>query len=171
MIGNSTIEEASQIIELLSIAPYELDNPRRYTQLQDIATYFKGDPGMRSKLLQILSKAHGDKLDAVWTYVELHNEKARALQKLEPSQFAEDIEEQLKSGVLTQENISRIKKDIEIKKKDYSKEFQKAEALEQSNQDQVAQLLAKPKPLDILSETLKHLDKVESLNKELSFYE
>ncbi len=171
MIGNSTIEESSQIIELLSIAPYELDNPRRYSMLQDVATFFKNQPDMRSKILQILSKGNGDKLDSVWTYVELHNEKARAIQKLDPTQFAEDIEEQLKTGLLTKDNMSRIKKDIEVKERDYRKEFRDAEVRDQEATDQVAALLAKPKPLDILAETKQLLDKVETLNQELSYYE
>lgn len=170
MIGNSTIEEASQIIELLGIAPYELDNPHRYNRLQDIATYFKGKPEMRSKILQIISKAHGDKLDAVWTYVELYNEKIRALQKLDPQDFAEDIEEQLKTGVLTKDNIARIKKDIEVQEKQYDK-YKQAEEWDKQTGEQVASMLARPKPIDILNKTKELLNKVEHLNKELSFYE
>jgi hypothetical protein len=170
MIGNSTIEEASQIIELLGIASYELDNPKRYSQLQDVAAYFKGDPSLRTRILQILSKGNGDKLDSVWTFVELHNEKARALQKLDPAQFAEDIEEQIKTGILTQDNLNRIKKDIEIQEKHYEK-YQDADRAEHDTSDKVASLLAKPKPVDILQETKNLLSQVEKLNKELSFYE
>jgi len=170
MIGNSTIEESSQIIELLGIAPYELDNPRRYTQLQEVAKYFQGKDNLRSKILQIISKAHGDKLDAVWGYVELHNEKIRALQKLNPEILAEDIEEQLRTGILTKENISRLKKDIEVQEKNFEK-YKQAEEYEKQTGDKVIAMLAKPLPPDILSETKTLLNKVEHLNKELSFYE
>lgn len=167
----ATIEESSQIMELLGVAPYELDNPRRFSMLQDVAKYFSGRPDLRSRILKITSKHYGDKLEGVWTFVELENEKLRAIQKLEPSQFTEDIEEQIKTGILTKDNIARIKKDIEIREKDLRKERINAEIQDQQDRETVATMLAEPKQIDILTETKKLLSKVEELNKELSFYE
>lgn len=167
----ASIEESSQIMELLAIAPYELENPRRFSMLQDVAKYFKGRPDLRSRILKITSKHYGDKLEGLWSFVELENEKQRAIQKLDPSQFEEDIEEQLRTGILTKENIARIKKDIEIREKDLRKERIDSEIREQHDKETVATMLAEPKSIDILTETKKLLSKVEELNKELSFYE
>jgi len=168
---STTTEQSADMMTLLGLAHYDLDNPRKFAMFQDVTKHFGSIPNWREKMLRILSKGYGDKLDNVWTYVELQNEKARAIQQLDPSQFAEDIEEQIKTGILTQENIKRIKKDIETFDTTKLKEYKQAEQDTTEAEAKVGELLAKPTPVDILQETKKHLSEVERINKELSFYE
>ena len=169
---STSTEEGAEIMTLLGLAHYDLDNPRKFSMARDITSYFSGQPDARSQILKIISKGHGqDKLDMVWTYVELQKEKQNAIKELNPEQFAEDIEEQIKTGILTKENIARIRKDIEVHDNKLKQRREEAEKFEKESRDTVDSLMYKPRPIDILSETKTLLNKVEHLNKELSFYE
>jgi len=169
---STSTEEGAEIMTLLGLAHYDLDNPRKFSMAKDITSYFNGKPDARSQILKILSKGMGqDKLDIIWTFVELQKEKERAIKELDPDHFEEDIVEQIKTGILTKDNIARIKKDIEVYDNKLSQKRKEADELERINKDTVDNLFIKPNPIDILSETKKLLNKVEDLNKELSFYE
>src|SRR6185369_12247985 len=89
---------ATEVIRLVGMRDYEINIPQRYNQLRDIVTFLQASSNPRAEVLKVLSKASGDKLDSVWTYVELQKEKHSRLQKLDPRDFEPDIEEQLRKG-------------------------------------------------------------------------
>jgi len=158
---------ATQVIQLVGMKDYEITNPQRYNQLRDIVTYFQ-DKNARFEILKVLSKNRGmDKLDAVWTYVALQNEKRAKLQTLNPSNFEPDIEQQLKQGVLSRGDMKRVKADIDHKKREIQKQKQLDQAFENKKHRVVDKVFDETK-LDSIRDTLYD---IEDLNKQLDFYD
>lgn len=110
--------ESVQLMNLLGLDARELDIPQRYAMFEEIARYF-GDSSLgRYNVLKVITKysptrfKDADKLETVWNYVRLQNERKEAIKALDPSEFEEDIGEAIKQGELPLAGIKRVREDL-----------------------------------------------------------
>jgi hypothetical protein len=158
---------ATQIIRLLGMREYEINIPQRYNQLRDIVTYLQHSSNPRAEVLKVLSKSYGgDRLDTVWTYIELQKEKDNKIKQLDPKDFEPDIEAELKQGILTKEKVKRVKSDIEIRKQQLKKEQQEQAAHDKKVNQAVGKVFDETK----LAHVQDTIYDIEQLNKELDYY-
>lgn len=106
----------AELSELLSLEPNDIDNPRRFNQLKDIAEHYSDSPTLRRDVLRVLNGKSGDRMDLLWTYVELEKAKKVQLAKLDPVDFDPDVAEEIVSGHVTTEKVDRVKADIAERK-------------------------------------------------------
>lgn len=157
---NLPILEGTEIIELLGLKTYEVDNPKTFHKLQDVTNYFKDLPNARYKMLKILSNKNGDKMDILWTYVALKKEQLAAVQELNPEFFGKDIVAEITEGYVTKPVRNRIKEDIQKRIKQQEQEKKHNQQTEKA-MDKVSSSLPKIKDT---------LDKLDFLDKELDAY-
>src|ERR1035441_5145459 len=106
--------DSYDIMNLLSMAPSELDNPKRFAQFEEVNKFFSGHKDTRSKILNVtLRYPSRDKLDTIWSYVRLHREKEALVKKLVPGDFDDEVKKELEQGYLTLEKQKRIREDID----------------------------------------------------------
>lgn len=162
------------ILTIMGVAPNDLENPRRLQMIEEIVGFYKGNEGAKHDILKVLSKdRREDKLDAVWIYTRLKKEKQERIQKLRPEDFVEDIEAELKRGVLTKDNLKRIKKDIEPavqKRKAILEARKEREARENYIQKQEQAALGKIKLPSNVDEITSNLEAIEGVQAELDAY-
>lgn len=157
----------TEILDILGLSTYDLDNPKKYSMIREVVEFYKGQ-NARGSILRILSKQpYMDKLDAIWTYVQLQKEKQEKLQQLEPTDFEPDIEEQLKAKYLTKDNLKRVKDEIFKKLQEERKRQARQEREDQEYEENKNKALGKVK-LESINESLSQ---VEVINKALEFYE
>lgn len=154
---------ASEVMELLGSAHYDVNNPRKLNQIRDIVTYFKDKPNHRYQILKVLSNKSGDKLDILWTYVALQNEKASKTKSLDPELFEADVATELTQGYVSQEKIDQVKENIAQLRAE-RKAAAKAEKQEQKQKEKAISDLG----LELIDDTLTDLS---FINKELQAYE
>lgn len=105
--------EGTEIMELLDLGLDDTKFHKSYNKIRDIIKYFQGRDDKRKTILKILSsRRHDDKLDAVWTYVQLSNEREAVIGRMNPEDFAENVQEDLKNKYLTKENMKLIKEQV-----------------------------------------------------------
>lgn len=153
-------------MHLLGIVPHETSDPRKYQQVKEVVSYFSDTPNYRYQILKVLAKSSGNKLDAVWNYVALQNERISHLQKLDPSDFSQDIEAQLKDKYLTNDKVQLLKSEIK-KQREEALEAKRQEAAKQRKEDSAKQQVFNLDKLDIYEDALKG---VEHISKELLQY-
>lgn len=161
---NRDMTKVGDIIFLLGLSEYDLDNNRKYNQLQEVADYFANDPNPRYQILKILNKKHNsDKLDSVWQYVSLKKERVEKLAKLDPKAFERDIEQELKQGLLSHTSKKKIISDVDKR----IKELEKQKRIEINEQKKINSATAL---LDItpIADTLNDINLID---KALNFYE
>lgn len=154
----------TEIIDLLGMSDYEVENPKKYQQLRDVVSHFQADDNRRYSILKILNGKHGDKLDVLWTYVQLQNEKTRKLQTLNTEDFEPDVAAELTKGYITKDKIKTVKDDIAARKK----ELQRKQAEESRFDKQVESTVGKAlKDLEVTDDTLTE---IELINNDLEYY-
>lgn len=154
---------ASEVMELLGSAHYDLNNPKKLNQIRDIVTYFKNVPNHRFKMLKVLSNKSGDKLDILWTYVALQKEKEEKTKTLNPEHFEPDVASEIAKGYLTEDKMALVRKDLERMKL----ERKKAEQQEAKELSEKSKAISKI-PIEAIEDTLTDLS---FINKELKAYE
>lgn len=154
----------SEIIELLGLADYEVNNPKKYQQLKDVVDYYATDDNRRFSILKLLAGKQGEKLDIVWTYVELQREKQAKVQSLNPQDFEKDVAEEITKGYVTKDNIKKVKDDIQKRKEELKKKQLEEERYERKVDSAMDKAF---KDLEVTNDTLTD---IELINNELDFY-
>lgn len=162
----------TDIMNLVGADATKLAVPSFFKRVSDIVAYFGSKPDYRYQILKLLSSkpllytefnTKGDKVDSLWTYVQLQNEKAAKLKEFEPKDFGEDVAKEIVSGHLTIDKKKRINQDIENQKTLLEKRSVTAQN-EQKEGKAMDGVMALPK-LTRYQQTLREL---EILDKELS---
>lgn len=91
----------------------ELDMPQRFAMFEEVMNYFGSNTDSTRNILSVINKHPSkDSLQTIWQYVRLEQEKINAIKQLNPQDFAEDIESEIKDGILTLASMNRIKEDV-----------------------------------------------------------
>ena len=154
--------KSTEILAPLGLFPHDFDNPQKYNKIREIVEYFKDDPKARSKVLQVLSGKPGEKLDVLWEYVALQNEKRAKLSTLNPTDFEPDIAEELSRKYLSLQTSKRIRADISRRKAEAAR---KQELREEAKAERGIN-----KALE-LTHVEKTLDDIDNLNELIAVYE
>lgn len=103
----------ADLVYLLDVTDIDLNDPRRFRKVHDVLNFFKGDDAAKSRILKVLAKdRREDKLDAIWTWVQLEADRQAKIASLNPDDFTEDIQEELKQGFLSREKIQELQKQL-----------------------------------------------------------
>ncbi len=154
--------KSTEILSPLGLFPHDFDNPQKYNKIREIVEYFKDDPKARSKVLQVLSGKPGEKLDVLWEYVALQNEKKSKLATLNPSDFEPDIAQELSQKYLSLQASKRIRQDVARRKAEAArKQEHREEAKAQRSVDKALEL----------THVEKTLDEIDNLNELIAVYE
>jgi len=165
--------ELAEMSELLGLAYYEIDDPKRYQKIKDIMNYFKNREDKRKTILSILQKSPiRDSLDAVWNWIALAKERSEKIKKLPTEMFEENVIEEIRKEYLTKETIKRVKGQIDEKI-----EFEKRKTEQIAKQKEEKETFNKEiksveKAVDNsqLLEIKKNLEEIESINNILNQY-
>lgn len=157
----------AEIMSLMGLDPAKLDIPRIAAQVHTVIKYFADRPDRRTHILKVMMKP-GEKLDNLWTYVQLQKEKTLQLAVLDPNDFEPDVASEIVSGHITIDKKNRIKDSIKQhqereRQKEQLRQERRTETIEKK---QVKEALPKEK-LDLYSQTLSALDAIDN---KLSIY-
>lgn len=157
--------KASEIINVLNVDTSRFQIPQYYSKVKEVVDYFSTFPNMRYYLLKVTSGAP-DRLEKAWNYVALQKEREALLNSFTAEEFAPDIEEQLTNKFLTQDNISRIRQDVDTKKQLIAER----EVNRKHTAEFHAQKEGAVKKIN-LKEVERKLDNLENINKIINKYE
>ena len=151
--------EGSEIMELLSIDPSELEDPKRLYRIKEVTEFFHGNKETRWQILKLLSGFSGDRLDRVWIWVQIQGEYTRIIRSLNPEQFTEDIQKDLREEFLTKKNLQMLHEQAttrieEVEKKSVESEDEKG----------------KTNDLSEIQEVKRNLEELEALSNRMSQY-
>lgn len=154
--------DGAEIMSLMGLDPGRMAIPRVAAQFQDIVKHFSKSPDYRMKILKVMMKS-GDKLDNLWTYVQLAKEKEAKLAVLHPDDFEQDVAQEIVDGHLTIKSKDKVRLDIksrreQAKQKDLDANLQRLER----RADKKVQEALSPEKLDLYENTLKELDNIDS---------
>jgi hypothetical protein len=163
--------EGAEILDLIGVNYYDFENPKKLNQIQDVVNYFSGKKDKRYQILKVLSgKTVVNRLDTIWTFVELIKERENKIAALNQDDFEPDIQEELKNKYLTRDKIKIIKKDIDNHKKQ-AEEIKKREMEDRQYNKLVDKKLTKAIDVSKLIEIEKNVNEIEQLNEMLMAYD
>lgn len=161
----------TEIMELLGVPPYALDDPKQFKQVHEIVSYFQGRPDYRHRLLSLVQKRpKSDKLDTVWTWLQLQKEREDKIASLNPNLFAPDIAEEIVNGYLTKDAIKRVRENLAEQKRQARAAAQAREADKQLQVAQESKVAEIVEP-NVYGNVLLTLDEIEDLSNTISNYE
>lgn len=167
--------EGTDLMHLLGVSFIDLDNPARSRKFESVLRYFKDDSSARRQVLKIISRDNrDDKLDAVWTWVQLELERQEALKELDPQDFTDDVQSELKQGYLSQEKIEELKGEMdrlerEQQAKQVEAKIERAQDVHQRQaEDQALESALSPVRIDAIRQ---RLDNYAQVVQELKAYE
>jgi len=104
-------ELTSEILQgIFDLEPTDLENSRKASMFRDILGYFQDRPDSKYQVLKILSGKSGhNKMDTVWTWVELRNEQVRLIKSIHPDFVPEDVHGEIQNEYITDEGLLKIK--------------------------------------------------------------
>ena len=170
--SNLNAIETAEFAELLDLAYYDFDDPKRFGKLREVADYFRNREGKRETILRIIQKSPiKDPLDAVWNWVQLANERTEKINSLPKEMFEENVVEEINKEYIKKDTISRVKdqidkKIVEFEKQKRLKEQQQAAELETSKLEKKS--VKEAVETSQLLEVKKTLEEVESINNILN---
>ena len=142
-----------EIMELLAIPTYALEDPHKFNRIREVVEYFQGNSDRRSQILSIISKRHGDdKLDVLWTWVQLRKEMVRKIHELDADRFTENIQREIEQDYLTKGSIDIIKSQID----------ERTSSKEESSEN--------PFSSETIQAIKTKLEEIESIKQELEVY-
>ena len=165
--------EGSEIMDLLSIDPSELEDPKRLYRIKEVTEFFQGNTETRWQILRLLSGVSGDRLDRVWTWVQVQSEYTRIIRSLNPEQFTEDIQQDLKNEFLTKKNIQMLREqatvreaELRVQENTVKNKRAEGERIEESEKKAVGEA----NDLSEIQEVKRNLEELEVLSKQMSEY-
>ena len=166
--------EGPEIMNLLSIPTHSLEDPRSFNRIREVVEYFQGKPDRIQSILKIISARPGDdKLDVVWTYIQLRKEMAKKIQELNPQDFTENIQEEIKQEYITKGSIDTVKSQLNerIAQEEKSMRDRVDTRKEQTVRDKKeGEAVEEASALAGLQETKTRLEEIESIKQELEVY-
>lgn len=154
--------DGAEIMSLIGFDPGRLTIPRIAAQVQDIIKHFTKTPDYRMKILKVMMKS-GDKLDNLWTYVQLQKEKEAQLSILRPDDFEQDVAAEIVSGHITLDKKQRIRDSIK-QRRENAKQKEQDDIIhrrEKREEKKVQEALPTEK-LDLYSSALDELDVIDN---------
>lgn len=156
----------TELMRLMSVEFYDLDSSVKNQKFQDIYQYFEGRNDAKWQVLKILNKRPSeDKMETVWNWVQLQQERSRILNSFDPNLFEPDINEQIKTEYLTKENIELLHKqardrEVEARMRESERKVEKT-ALSEEGLSEVDQVVPAEKWHDVKEgmETLQYINK------------
>ena len=165
--------EGSEIMDLLSIDPSELEDPKRLYRIKEVVEFFQGNTEKRWQILKLLSGFSGDRLDRVWTWVQIQSEYTRIIRSLNPEQFTEDIQKDLKDEFLTKKNIQMLREqatereaELRVQENTVKNKRSEGEKIEESEKKAVDE----SNDLGEIQEVKRNLEELEVLSNQMSQY-
>ena len=163
----------SEIMELLSIDPSELEDPKRLYRIKEVTEFFHGNKETRWQILKLLSGFSGDRLDRVWTWVQIQGEYTRIIRSLNPEQFTEDIQKDLKDEFLTKKNLQMLHeqattREAELRVQSHKIEAKRAE--DEKVEDAEKKAVGEANDLSEIQEVKRNLEELEVLSNQMSQY-
>ena len=163
----------ADIMQILGVSATDLNFPKKLQQVQDITNYFKTFKNYREKILDVvltschhLGRPSEDKIDMVWSYVQLQLERQNKISSLDPNDFEPNVEQEIKNRYLTKENISRVKEDISKRikqEKGIIEDMQEKKQKTQLEEKRVTQAVANLKKYNTITLTLEDVEKINKL--------
>ena len=165
--------EGSQIMELLSIDPSELEDPKRLYRIKEVTEFFQGNKETRWQILKLLSGFSGDRLDRVWTWVQIQGEYTRIIRSLNPEQFTEDIQKDLKDEFLTKKNLQMLRgqamaREAELRIQSHKIEAKRTE--DERVEEAEKKAVGEANDLSEIQEVKRNLEELEVLSNQMSQY-
>lgn len=160
--------EGAEIMTLMGLDPARMSIPRVAAQFEDILRHFAGSPDKRQTILKVMMKS-GDKLDNLWTYVQLQKEKQAKLQNFNPEDFEPDVAKEIVSGHITIDKKQRIRESIKKRRETQKHKEQEQQARKQERKEEKAVTAATlDEKLDFYS---SQLDELDALDNQLTNYQ
>lgn len=114
--------EGTQIVQALNIQPWEFENAIRFHKIKDIVQFFRGNENAQKMIHRLTMNSAGtDKIDFVWSWMQLEGEKQKALGELNPDDFDDTVQAEIKDGHITEEKLRRIEQDLEQREKEIAR--------------------------------------------------
>ena len=163
--------EGSEIMELLSVPTYDLEDPHRFLRIKEVVEYFQDKPDRRHQILKIIFNRPGDdKLDVVWTWVQLRIEMEKRIHQLDPKEFTEDVQKDIEEEYLTSKNLSIIKKQVNERLGEERKIVSERKASRKENAEIEKTEVEAVGNVSSLSNLKTKLEEIESIKSELEAY-
>lgn len=163
--------EDYDIMSLLGVEPKDQMSPIRMRRIQEIISYFKDKKNARRDILKILSKDRGDKIDTVWTWAQLQQEKNRVLKSVDRTNLDEEVVSELDNGHLTIEARRRLKNDAQKRKEELKQRMDEIRRTERDEAKREKQLGKIKGSLGELDKVEKQIDELEGFEVQLDFYD
>lgn len=164
MVGNSRLDpiESAEIMELLSAYPIDMVTPGNMAKLQKVVTHFQGMKDKRYQILKLLNgKPTDNKMEVLYTFVQLQQAKKEKISQLDPQDFEPDIVEELAKGYLSKDKRNVLKQDLERSRKEAAKLAKMEDRERQTYERSKGKALDKIK-IDKIDDTLKDLDFIDN---------
>lgn len=163
--------EGAEVMNLLGVSGDDLNIPGKYSKIKDVISYFKGRRDTRYMILKTISGKHGEKLDILWTWVQLQQEKEKRISKLNPTDFTEDIQKELEQKILTKENLDTVKKQTELRVKDAEKRVEELRKERKETREYVNEVAGAVGEATKFKEIKTTISQIELANEALKAYE
>lgn len=159
---------ASEVQGLLGMTFYDVENPRKFRQLQDVIDFFGNNPNARRDILKVLNGKPGmDKLDLLWGYTELQKEYRKRVNDLPKEDFTDDIQEELKRGYITDEKLKIVKQQLKEKIKP-SRDHKKEDKMQKKELGAVDDAVGASEKHEKI---LQAIESVENIKREVEAYD
>lgn len=175
-------EQSAEIMALLTVDPSDLVIPAKHRKVQDIIKFFKDKSNIRGQILKVLNRDNReDKVDAVWVWIELQKQRAEKIGALNPEDFVQDVHEQIKSGILTKDNMDKVRRQIKARKEEIAKEnrgldierrdqYEQAQEKSRQASSKASQIAEKEAEATRLEEMEQSFDEIEGLTDRINSY-
>lgn len=117
-IGIDPIEGA-EIFDIVGIYQQDLLDPKKFHKAKDIVKFFQGINNKRWVMTKILSgKPRSDRMDIIWEYVQLQNERQSQLKILDKDVFTPEIRKKLEENDIPAHLIDEMRLHLAILEND-----------------------------------------------------
>ena len=159
--------EGSEIMELIGANYVDLEDAKRSQMIQDIIGYFSGRKEKRYTILKILAGKQGDRIEIMWNWVQLTQERSNLIKGLPKEQFTEDVQKEIENEYLTRDNLKILKLQLkdrikeEEEKSDLRKERKEEDKYDKKTQKATEKALDASKLRGIRQKVIK----IEEINQ------
>ena len=164
--------ETAEIAELLGLAYYDFDDPKRFGKIRQVVEYFRNREGKREVILRIIQKSPiKDNLDAVWNWIELASERTEKIKSLPKEMFEENVIDEINKEYIKKDTISKVKQQIDHRISEFEKQ-KKLKEEQEREENKTAELEEKSTKEAVEASQLlgvkKTLQEIESINNILN---
>lgn len=152
--------DGAELMSIIGISADDLNIQGRAGKVQEISRYLETIKNPKYTVLKLVQgKNSADKLEVVWSWVQLQKERERHINQLNPQDFTPDIEEQLRQKYLSRDKMKDIKASAQ-------KQLQEQQELRKRIKDEHKTTEAQRKAEEAIIKKVEKLNKaVESVNQ------